>query len=71
MIPIILKSEIDEQGKRKEKVCIVCECGVNVCGNSIDNAKANLKIHKKSKLHLNQMVSSDLIKIKEGEIKKK
>lgn len=62
MSSITLNNEIDKEGKRKEKVCIVCECGINICGNSIEHAKANLKIHKKSKLHMNQISGSNLIK---------
>jgi len=32
-----------------------CECGFRVRGNSQAHAKANLKNHKKSKLHKNLM----------------
>ena len=41
--------------KKRQKVCVECECGIKVFGNSIDNANANLKIHHKSKLHKKQL----------------
>ena len=34
--------------KKKE---VICECGILVRGISEDHLKANLKLHKKSKLH--------------------
>jgi len=63
-----LTNEIQEDGKRKVKVCIVCDCGINICGNSLDNAKENLKIHEKSLLHKKQMIGHNIIikKSKEG-----
>lgn len=51
------------------KVCIVCECGVKICGNSDSNAKANLRTHKKSKLHKNQTLGNQIFKEKNGDEK--
>ena len=35
----------------KQPVTLNCECGWRIKGNSIKHAEANLKIHRKSKLH--------------------
>jgi len=39
---------------KRVKVELVCPCGIKVFGNSEANAKANLKLHQKSKLHKKQ-----------------
>lgn len=38
-----------------DKVCIMCECGVNICGRSQRHAQSLLKQHKKAKLHKKQL----------------
>ena len=38
---------------------IVCDCGFRVTGNSMAHAEANLKNHKKSKLHKKLMGSKN------------
>jgi hypothetical protein len=44
----------------KNKVCMACECGYNVCGNSDLQLKAVMKIHKKSKRH------KEMLAVKQG-----
>lgn len=44
-----------ESDRAKKKISIKCECGFIVSGNSEDNAKANLKLHRKSKYHKKQI----------------
>lgn len=41
--------------QKRDKKSVTCECGIKIFGNSEDNAKANLKLHQKSKLHKKQM----------------
>lgn len=51
-----------KNGKKRVKVCIACQCGIKVCGNSIDMAQYNLEIHRKSELHKSQMEGNKIIK---------
>ncbi|KKN12895.1 hypothetical protein LCGC14_1011910 [marine sediment metagenome] len=46
----------------KNKPNVVCECGFTVTGNSQLHAEANLKNHKKSKLHKKLMMVKEKIK---------
>jgi hypothetical protein len=48
--------------KNYQKKYVMCECGVAIYGNSDSMTKANLKTHKKSKLHKKQMESLELNK---------
>jgi len=43
-----------EAKTKRIKTSQTCECGIKVFGNSEANAKANLKLHQKSKLHKKQ-----------------
>jgi len=47
---------------------ITCECGAIIRGNSDDNAKANLKLHKNSNKHKELM---KLKKVQENALKRK
>jgi len=53
---------LETKAKGKIKVCIVCQCGMKICGNSEDNAKANLEIHRKSITHKAQMEGLKILK---------
>lgn len=49
-----------------DKICILCYCGIKVCGNSPENVKTMLKRHQKSVLHGRQMGGEAEISNKEN-----
>lgn len=48
--------------KDKNPITLICECGISVKGISEPHAKANLKIHKKSKIHKQIMANKSRVK---------
>ena len=42
---------------------ILCECGIWICGKSVEVAKSNLEQHKKSEKHKNQLAAVNLSKL--------
>jgi len=42
----------------------ICECGMSVKGISKDHLKANLKLHKKSKMHKQLMMNKSKEEVK-------